>query len=326
MDHTKWTEREAVPRRQESGFPLPPNGHRHSQSKPPRYRRDVPELRVESGGATLAVSHSPGDRVTVIALHGASEGVRDYVLYEHLHRTLGRIGVGVASFDRRGEGASTGDPSVGNFELQVSDCLAIATALNVRRVGFWGFSQGAWIAALAASRLRSLDCLMTVAACGVTPYQQMRYGVARHLRDAGYPQDVIDTVDRLRVDVATAMRGAPIDEAHLSRRLHEASRASWWPLAYLREELPDAAGRAAWVREMDFDPAPSFRTVPCPALCFYGADDEWLPVATSAALWRESALDAEVHVLGGLGHALLRDGEVDDEYERLLTEWMSARR
>jgi pimeloyl-ACP methyl ester carboxylesterase len=56
------------------------------------------------------------------------------------------------TFDRRGEGASTGKPSRGRFQLQATDALAILDALDVERVGLWGISQGAWVGPIAALR------------------------------------------------------------------------------------------------------------------------------------------------------------------------------
>src|SRR5262249_23748458 len=65
----------------------------------------VLDLTIErDGGATLAASYSPAGDTAVVALHGASEGTRKGVLYEHLHRVLPPRGIGVVTFDRRGEG------------------------------------------------------------------------------------------------------------------------------------------------------------------------------------------------------------------------------
>jgi alpha-beta hydrolase superfamily lysophospholipase len=61
------------------------------------------ELRVQG----LAVSYSAAGRTAVVALHGAAAGTRgSSPLYRHLHETLPAHGIGVATFDRRGEGES----------------------------------------------------------------------------------------------------------------------------------------------------------------------------------------------------------------------------
>lgn len=48
---------------------------------------------------------------------------------------------------------------------------------------------------------------------------------------------------------------------------------------------------------MDFDPEPIFAGVRCPTLLFYGADDEWLPVEASRAVWERAAARAGNHDL-----------------------------
>src|SRR5512133_1885286 len=109
------------------------------------------ELRIERNGASLAASYSPAGETVIVALHGAGEGTRDFPLYQHLHTVLPPAGIGVVTFDRRGEGESTGDSSRGRFELQVDDALAVREAFDAEHVGLWGFSQGGWIAPLAAA-------------------------------------------------------------------------------------------------------------------------------------------------------------------------------
>src|SRR3954451_6821418 len=54
----------------------------------------------------------------LVALHGAADGTRDGQLYTHLHRALRGAGFAVATFDRRGEGASTGERSRGPLPLR----------------------------------------------------------------------------------------------------------------------------------------------------------------------------------------------------------------
>ena len=73
----------------------------------------------------------PDESTAVVALHGAGEGTRDYVLYRHLHEVLPEVGIGVVTFDRRGEGESTGDSSRGRFEVQAADALAVLDAVGV---------------------------------------------------------------------------------------------------------------------------------------------------------------------------------------------------
>jgi pimeloyl-ACP methyl ester carboxylesterase len=130
------------------------------------------ELRVQG----VAVSYSPAGATALVALHGAGNGTRDsHPLYQHLHETLPPIGVGVATFDRRGEGESEGEPTRDRFEAQARDALAVAAALETRRVGLWGFSQGGWVAPLAATLSDDVSFVITIAAMGLSVAELLRY-------------------------------------------------------------------------------------------------------------------------------------------------------
>lgn len=288
------------------------------------YDSPVRELSIESAGASLAASYSPAGNVAVVALHGASGGLRDSFLLEHLHRLLPPIGVGVVTFDRRGEGASSGEPSRGRFAEQAVDALSVARSIDADVVGLWGFSQGAWIAPLAASESQSISFVVGVASTGVTPSRQMAYAAAEHLRRAGYDAQTIDRALELRAAFVAEVHGAAVDRGRLADALSAASEEPWWDLAFLRDAPLDPDERAGWIAEMDFDPLPSFRRVSVPLLLFFGEDDEWSPVAASVSAWREAQGDnAEIVVIPGVGHDL-RDssGALSETYEARLVSWL----
>ena len=284
----------------------------------------MPELFVESGDAGLAATYSPAGDVAIVALHGASEGLRDSFLLEHLHRLLPPAGVGVVTFDRRGEGSSSGEPSRGDFATQVVDALAVVRSIDAPVVGLWGFSQGAWIAPLAASESSTVAFVVGVASTGVTPSRQMAYGVAEHLRRAGYDDVVVERAVELRAAFEEEIHNGSVDRERLAAAHTAASKEPWWELAYLRSAPLDPEDRARWIAEMDFDPMPSFRRVDVPVLLFFGEDDEWSPVAANVSAWREAQGDnAEIVVIPGVGHDL-RDasGVLSARYESTLVEWL----
>ena len=111
------------------------------------------------GGVVLAATLSLPARTPALAmvgLHGASGGTRADPLLARLHALLPAAGVAALTFDRRGEGESTGHPSLGDFETQAKDAAALAAWLRalpeVTEVGAFGLSQGAWVAPLALRR------------------------------------------------------------------------------------------------------------------------------------------------------------------------------
>ena len=270
------------------------------------------ELVVRHDGALLAGSYSPGQGTAVVALHGAGEGTRDYVLYRHLHEVLPEVGIGVVTFDRRGEGESTGDSSRGRFEVQAADALAVLDAVGVPRVGFWGLSQGGWIAPLAASESPRVAFVVGVASTGVTPSEQMMYAV-------------VQRVLALRREYEAFVHGrAAGREDALAAELSAAMDEPWWLLAFLPPILLDAEGRRVWIEEMDWDPRPVFARVQVPALMFYGADDAWTPVEPSVEAWREARGSAvDLVVVPEASHEMaLPDGSISLEYEQKLVDWL----
>lgn len=283
------------------------------------------DFRVFRDGISLAATYSPGRETALIALHGAGDGTRDFLLYRHLHEVLPPAGIGVVSFDRRGEGESTGDASRGRFQLQVDDALAVRDAIDVGRVGMWGFSQGGWIAPLAASQSERVAFVVGVASTGVTPSAQMMYATTAQLRLAGYGDDVVDRALDLRRRFEDSVHDRPVDEEALRDDLVAALDEDWFQHLWLPPTTFDEEGKRLYIEEMDFDPEPIFADVNVPALLFLGERDSWSPVPESVKTWRRAKPDAEVVVIPDAEHDMtLEDGTIAPEYERRLVEWLRA--
>jgi uncharacterized protein len=240
-------------------------------------------------------------------LHGASAGTRESSpLYRHLHDTLPPRGVAVATFDRRGEGGSVGKPTRGRFEAQARDALAVATSLGAERVGLWGYSQGGWVAPLAAIRApERIGFVVTVGTPQVTPEEQMTYATRRQVELAGY--DAEPALRLRRAFDAWAHRRGPAPD------LARATGEPWFDSTYLPRSLPDDTGRRRWLEEMDYDPRPALAAVRSPRLAFYGDRDSWTPAPD----------DPTVVVVRDAEHDMtLPDGTISPHYEQTLVRWL----
>jgi uncharacterized protein len=285
------------------------------------------EVRIERDGFSLAASYSPGGPTALVALHGAGEGTRESPSLRHLHELLPPHGIGVVTFDRRGEGESTGDATRGRFELQVDDALAVLRAVEAERVGLWGISQGGWIGPLAAAASEEVAFLVLVASTGVTPAEQMMYAVERQLRLAGYGDDAVEhALDLRRRFEHWVHTIAPEPDEQLAADLLAAIDEPWVGLLWLPPTLLDEEGLGLWVEEMDFDPRPSFAQVRVPTLLFYGAEDSWSPVEASVEAWHAArGTEVEIVVVPGAEHDLtLPDGSFAPEYEQRLVDWLAG--
>jgi uncharacterized protein len=288
----------------------------------------VTDVSIPVEGAELAARVSvpaEGPAPAIVVLHGAERGLKDWYLYEHLHDILPPAGVGVVTFDRRGDGASTGEPSRGRFELQAEDALAVIRyaaelpEVESGRIGLWGISQGGWVAPLAATMSPDVAFLVLVASVGVTPGEQMRW-TAQFQAGREYGERAAEHADRLWSLVLDWMRGA--DRAPLETALAEGKEQEWWPKAFLPDELPGDEAREEVRQELDFDPVPVFAAVDVPVLLFYGDQDEWIPVPESIAAWKKARPDADVIVVPGTGHEPAVDEVVDPLYERTMLDWL----
>jgi uncharacterized protein len=288
---------------------------------------NVEELQIEGDGFTLAASYSPAGPTALVALHGAGEGTRESPLLGHLHEVLPPHGIGVVTFDRRGEGESTGDATRGRFDLQADDALAVLRAIGAERGGLFGYSQDGWIAPLAAARSDDVAFLVLVASIGVTPSEQMMVAVERQLRLAGYRDDVVDRALDLRRRFEHWIHAvAPEPDEQLAGDLLAAVDEPWAGQLWLPPSLLDQEGVRLWIEEMDYDPRPTFEQVRVPTLSFYGELDSWAPVEASVEAWREARGDGvELVVIPGAEHDLtLPDGTFAPEYDRRLVEWLTA--
>ena len=288
------------------------------------------ELTVAELPATLTLPEE-GVRGGVVPLHPASDGSRHQFLFEHLAETLVGRGIAVLRYDRRPSAAGEDVP----FAVQADDALRALAVLRAEigsaPLGLWAWSQGAWAAALAASRSSEVAFLILLAACGISPAEQMRYGTAEQLRRNGYgDDDALWELAELRAALEDAIRDRSRLEASQAAIDRYADRP-WFPLAYVPRTLdPDAD----WP-DMDFDPAPILASVDRPVQLFYGEEDEWTPIEPSIAAWERAAEAAEnreltVVRLAGADHAptlggVHDPGAISPAYTQAMIEWIERR-
>ena len=112
------------------------------------------EVRFQNGDAMLTgtlLTPASGDRFPALILtHGGGAALREW--FWGFGYLMAARGFAVLAFDKRGVGESTGDWRSARFEDLADDAVSGARYLQSRgdvdgrRIGFWGLSQGAWIA------------------------------------------------------------------------------------------------------------------------------------------------------------------------------------
>ena len=230
-----------------------------------------------------------GDHLpAVVALHSAGAATRDAGLYRHLREGLPAMGFAVLIYDRRGSGHSSGDVHSADFEALADDAVAGQQAMaklpriDATKIGFWGLSQGGWVAILAAGRSQNTAFAVSVSAPLVKAEEQMEFAMSNLLALRGYSQSEVEQMLAARKAWTGYLHGKNSRDVAVNA-LREAERKPWFNLVYLPRaaELTTDPQQDAVRRKFDDDPIAAIRKTKVPLLFVYGDSDPWVPVAQS---------------------------------------------
>lgn len=256
---------------------------------------------------TLSLPSGPVAMPALVVAHGASLGVRDSRIYAELADTMLSEGVAVLRYDRRGEGDSTGSPDEATLDDLARDLAACVRVLQAHprirsdRVGVWGISQGAWLAALAAAEDPSIACVVAVSASGTGPAEQMEYAVATTMRAAGYDDRAVEMAVSARRAVGR-WEDETVDTDEAQALIESIKDEPWFPMAYIGDLNEDL--RAVDRGWSHFDVRPALTRISVPVLLFLGDRDRWVDTVRSREIWQAGLTRSELTVvpLPGAGH------------------------
>jgi len=260
---------------------------KRAEAPAPDFREE--ELRFRSGAldltATLVQPLGPGPHPAVVLVHGSGWDTRSAPQYRSHAVFYARHGIAALIYDKRSATAT--------FSDLADDAAAAVRFLKSRkevdpaRVGLAGFSQGGWLAPLAASRVDGVAFLVLSVAPAVSveeqEMQRLRFGMA----DEGFSEEDIANAQaytRLVFDVAYREG----DPAKLAAATEKAKGAKWTEQAQLAASPEDLEG---WRRQR-FDPAPVLSRTTVPTLVLYGERDTLVPPAENAELMRRYLAEA----------------------------------
>ncbi len=244
------------------------------------------------GTLYLPVSKHPVP--AVIAFHGASEPLADTPLYRHLRDGLTQLEVAVLLFDRRGSGASTGSEEV-PYQTLADDGIAAARVLRAMpqidagRVGYWGISQGGWLAIFAAIHDPRTAFAVAVSAPLTTPESQMQFADSNHLQVLGYSKTEIQEMLEARAMWTGYLRGTN-SRAKAVAAIAKIENLPWYQYMYMPTvaQLKGPA-ESTWRTQMDDDPMAAVQQIKVPMLFIFGSSDPWIPVAQTVQSLRAIA-------------------------------------
>ena len=199
--------------------------------------------------------------------------------------------------------SSTGSTGSVNYPTLADDGIAGARAIgklpsiDSARIGYWGLSQGGWLAVLAASRDPRADFVVSVSAPLVTPETQMEFAMSNRLTVLGYPKSDVNAMLAARKAWTGYLAGALPRSAAVAA-LRSIQSKPWFGLMYLPSatSLTTDPATSSWRKEMNEDMMAVVRAVKVPALFIYGGADPWIPVAaTLDALHRLAQTQKNIH-------------------------------
>jgi len=224
-------------------------------------------------------------------------------------------GVATLRHDKPGCGGSPGDWRSQTFAERAGEALSAIAVLRaeagVTGAGLIGYSQGGWVALLAAaSAPDSVDFVVTVSGPAVGIAEQERVRLERGLRQSGL--DDATVADGLRWVDERAERLAAGEPAAVLLREQAGYAGRPWHTMVAEEPYADERELDFFGRAMRCDPAAIVPLLRCPILACFGAADEQVPVERSVAILAERlpALRRGQHgiaVFPGADHMLFVD-------------------
>jgi len=275
------------------------------------------EIRFSSHGVMLTGTLSYPAGATrapaIVVTHGAEAPTRDFGLYRHLEQDLPRLGYATFVYDRRGSGASAGDIEESDYQILADDAVAAQQAIAAdphvdrHRIGFWGLSQGGWLAALAAMRSPDAAFVISISAPLQTPAEQMAFAVSNILATKGFGADDIAHAIATRHAVEDYLRGRE-STADAQAALDKAKDKPWFDDIFMGATVSGHPEQSRWRKEMDYDPSLPLKALKIPVLVLFGSDDPWVPVRASLDqfhLLTPNHRNIDVEVVPGADHMMM---------------------
>jgi uncharacterized protein len=314
-------------------------------------RLDLPEtvFTFPSDGLTLrgklVTPPGPGPFPVVVVVHGSgADSAVDGYSTPYL---FAAHGIASLVYDKRGTGASEGKYTQ-NFHVLARDVLAAVDWLRRRpgidpaRIHLAGYSQGGWIAPLAASKTTGIRSLLLNYGPMVPVTGEDRWGYVYALQRKGFGEDAIRQADKVDA-VLSAISDRREDRwDELGRLLDEAEGQPWFEavkgsdsaLGFVADTrlplwmLRLYAGWALRPRKGEpfidrlYDPVPTVASLTrTPSLWIFGVEDTSMPTGWSVEKLedlRSQGRPVEIHTFPEADHGILRFEEAKDGTRRYL--------
>ncbi len=271
---------------------------------------------LPDGGVGVAQGDSPVP--AVVLLHGSGPIPRDANRFAA--EAFVRRGIAAIFFDKRGVAETAGDFERLTFDQLAEDAISVALHFEqqsgIKSVGFWGHSQGGWIAPLAASRWNRSAFAIMSAGPAVSPAREAEWAYIYPVRN--FP-GIENVVPEIRALVRAFHDGLRTDHWDEFKRLSAAhADTDWYKSSGVHHLGSDVSTPfyESYRLYMDYDPVPTLAQLEKPLLAIFSPDDESIDSAESVEVleaFLQNGNDITIVQYPGYNHSMRKIAEPGQE-------------
>lgn len=264
----------------------------------------------------------------VVLTHGAGLSTRYNLVNEAL--AFATAGLAALVFDKPGLGNSIGENWLLLSIEEQAEHVGAAVALlqgrsDIEDVGVWGFSQGGWVAPLAASRNPEIGFVVMASGAAVGPQEQSVQSNVLAMENAELSAEDVEAgrayMRELWNRVNTGLEPSEMEDLYAT-----AVSTAWGdfvPRLRLRFEFD-------WWAANEVDAAATLEKLEVPVLAMLGETDAAVPPRDNVPLLarrfsRAPTSDFAIIVLPDANHQFMRDDDYQPLYFSTMIHWVADR-
>ena len=265
-----------------------------------------------------SLTDNPKSFPAVILTHGSGAVSRD--INRFTAESFAKLGIAAIFYDKRGIGETDGDFDDITFEQLADDAISVAEHFNkqsaVRSVGFWGHSQGGWIAPLAASRWQPSTFTIMSAGPTVTPAREAEWTYLYPLLKRNDIASIEPVLSKLVSSWHDGLREDNFDKYRYLVDKYE--NQEWFESSGIDSLRTYFLGSfyESYKLYMDYDPDAVLTQLKKPLMAIFSSDDESINSAESIEIlqqFQEQGKHIQIVEYTGYSHSmrkLPKDGKV----------------
>lgn len=307
------------------------------------------EISLKNGdveiAATLTLPEKKGVYPVAVILHGGGDSSRESPAYAFFGDYFAKNGIACLTYDKRGNGKSTGNWRTVGFDERAGDVIAALgwlkrhKEIDSQKMGLVGVSQGTWVAGIVADKSSDVRFAVNVVGPLVTPFEADTYAQKYRLRKNGWSlNDIKEYLHLWKLETDYIRKPQTGTEwTKLQEAIVKTKDSGWFRNSPYQTDKN--SWFYVWYKEiLDHDPMPILRRSDVPMLWIYGNRDSQSDFARNMGLLSELKREGklfDVEVISDVGHGLLGPVDEDghesillatpDSYLRSMLRWLKER-